>query len=87
MWRHALDRSCGATDIVLNSTALGFVFELDDLLYNNLVSLHKRTKYEAKPPLPGSHSDVRGSPMIVSVYAWLVFALDVVVSTKRAIRT
>jgi len=74
--------SSSAQDIVLNSVAIGFVYELDDVLYQTLLPERTRKAYEQKPPLATSPlSDfVPNGQMVVTLYTWLAFIVDVGVS-------
>ena len=47
--------------VVLNSVAVGFIFELDDVLYYILLNSKMRKAYERSPPMPGTVLDVSGS--------------------------
>jgi len=68
--------SKSAQDIVLNSVAISFVFELDDFLYVAIVSRKRREAYEAAPAPPMSPLSNKRHRRIVSVAAWVVFVID-----------
>ena len=65
-----------AVDIVLNSVAVGFIFEFDDLLYATLLSARARQKYENAPPEAGTCLDVPGSAAVAERYSWLLAVGD-----------
>ena len=46
--------------------AIGFVFELDDLLYQRLLTTGDKREHETTPPKAGSPLTVRNSPYIVT---------------------
>ena len=71
--------SDAAQDIVLNSVAIGFVYELDDMLYSRLLGLHKREQHESERPIaccPLNCVTFRSGRKIATRYAWLIFILD-----------
>lgn len=76
----------GATDaqeIVLNSVAIGFVFELDDQLYEWLLSKDRREEFESTTPRPMSALSSRHprGTALVSNWCWVCFVVDAVVPT------
>jgi hypothetical protein len=64
-------------DIVLNSCAIGFVFDLDDIFYERLMPKAVKRDYESKPAIPGSPLDVPGSPGLVESVSFIVYIIDV----------
>jgi len=68
-----------ALDIVLNSVAVGFIFELDDILYTMLLPLHQRLVYETSAPERGTVLDVPGSAAICSLYTWCFVVADITI--------
>ena len=68
-------------DIVLNSVAIGFVFELDDFLYNTLLSRERRAAFQEAPLWPGSplagHNRPHG-PNLVTLWCWMCYLIDVI---------
>lgn len=76
----AFAASGNAQDIVLNSVAIGFVYELDDILYTQLLGKAKREKHEAAMALPRVTSPLSArfpqGRRIVSNYAWVIWAVD-----------
>ena len=80
----AFTASTSAKDIVLDSVAIGFVFELDDFLYTAAIPTAAREKYENRPPRRTSplaaESAAGASPRqqrLIGKYCWLTFVLDV----------
>ena len=65
-----------AVDIVLNSVAVGFIFEFDDLLYATLLSARARQQYENAPPEAGTCLAVPGSVVVAERYSWLLAVGD-----------
>ena len=64
--------------IVLNSVAIGFVFELDEFLYEPLVGASRRAAFEGGALLRAtSPLSSIGSRRLVATYCWLIFLLDV----------
>ena len=68
--------SKNAQDIVLNSVAIGFVFELDDFLYSALLNEARRHSYENKAPRPTSPLTQESGKRIVSNWCWICYAVD-----------
>jgi len=70
-----------AADIVLNSLAIAFVFELDSLLYATMLTSSQRTRYEEsmeQSPSPLARHATKGATNIVNVYTWISFVIDFV---------
>jgi len=68
-----------ALENVMNSVAVGFIFELDDVLYEQLISLPMREAFEAKMaalPGPSSPQVVPGGRLVVSICTCLIFIVD-----------
>ena len=65
-----------AVDIVLNSVAVGFIFELDDVMYTMLLGSRARHRYANAPPEKGTCLAVPGSPLVAEWYSWLLVAGD-----------
>ena len=57
--------------------AIGFVFELDDVLYPAIVSRMDRSAYENSPPPKGTPLSVGGAPTLCGGYVWLLALFDV----------
>jgi len=74
----AMLNASNGQDIVLNSVAIGFVLELDEFLYDNL--LGKAThEYHQKFALPATAPlAVQGGSSIATVHAKLIYVLDLV---------
>ena len=74
--------STDAQNIVLNSVAIAFVFELDDLAYSALVSRGMRKRFEASPPRAFSPlaKGNRQARLWVSRWCWAVWLCDVAFS-------
>ena len=71
-------------DIVLDSVAIGFVFELDEFIYEAIIPGSKKKSYEERPPRQSSPlSDFNnkegevGARQLVGRYCWLLYAVDV----------
>ena len=77
----ALASAESAVDIVLNSVAIGFIFEFDDALYTILLTAPDRRRYEDSPPEPGTCLAVPGSPYVAEWYTWLIAAADFSICT------
>ncbi len=79
-------QSTNLVDIVLNSMAISFVFELDEFLYHTLVPARQRQAFQRRPQhqptSPLSRPNNRGGGqtvgacVLVDRYCWLVFLLD-----------
>ena len=65
-------------DIVLNSAAIAFVFELDEFFYATLLSKLQRESFEANAPRPASplSSANRKARPIVAAHCWVLWACD-----------
>ena len=63
--------------IVLNSVAIGFVFELDDVLYATMVTPMMKRVYHGEPPPRASPLSVPGSVSVAATYSWVLFILNV----------
>ena len=74
---NAMASADSAVDIVLNSVAVGFIFELDDVMYPMMLNFERRKKYEGSPPDVGSPLVVPGSPILCERYATLLCAFDI----------
>ena len=72
----AMANADDAFDIVLNSVAIGFVFELDDYLYPAIISRMDRSAYENSPPVKGTPLAVGGAPTLCGRYVWLLAVFD-----------
>ena len=74
--------STDAQNIVLNSVAIAFVFELDDLAYSSLVSRSLKKRFEASPPYAFSPlaKGNRQARLWVSRWCWAVWLCDVAFS-------
>lgn len=70
----ALASSGNAQDIVINSIAAGFLFDLDSMAYTILVSVRHRAEYEAVKPPPGCPLAVEGADVVIEVYTRLMWA-------------
>ena len=67
-------------DIVLNSVAIGFVFELDDFLYTTMLSRERRAEFEGAPPRSSSPLSARNrphGPNMVTNWCWVCYLIDV----------
>jgi len=68
-----------AFDIVLNAIAIGFIFDIDDMLYHAFLPLYKRLRYQRK----GSISTLNplatcdGAHRVSWRWTWLLLVLDV----------
>ena len=73
--------SIDAQEIVLNSVAIGFVFELDDWLYEALLNKARRSRFEERKPRPMSPLSPRNprGGQLVSNWCWVCFALDIII--------
>ena len=65
-----------AQNIVLNAVAIGFVYELDELLYVAVLAQPHREAWEAQPPHPFSAFAARNGKRIVGLYSWATCLLD-----------
>ena len=74
--------STDAQNIVLNSVAIAFVFELDDLAYSSLVPRSLKKRFEASPPHAFSPlaKGNRQARLWVSRWCWAVWLCDVAFS-------
>lgn len=72
-----------AQEVVLNSVAIGFVFELDEQLFEWLIKKEKRVAFEEGPPRPMSPLSSRhpSGTTIVSNWCWLCVLLDIAMPT------
>lgn len=61
-----------SVEIVLNSVAIGFVFELDNVMYPILITSNDRNAYEASAPAAGTPLAVGGSPTVAGRYGSLL---------------
>jgi len=71
-----------AFDIVLNSVAVGFIFELDEVLYKQILPGAKRTAYEtrmAHAPRPTSATVVPGTSLPLALTTNSVYVIDLVI--------
>jgi len=66
-----------AVDIVLNSVAVGFIFEIDDAMYTVLLDEQSRLAYERAPPEAGTYLAVPSAALICSRYSWALVFIDV----------
>lgn len=68
-----------AQEIVLNSVAIGFVFELDDFLYGALLNKTRRSEFEEGAPRPTSPLSTQSpnGTKLVSNWCWLCMACDI----------
>eukprot|EP00325_Prymnesiales_sp_UTEX-LB-985_P006494 CAMPEP_0174698166 /NCGR_PEP_ID=MMETSP1094-20130205/3821_1 /TAXON_ID=156173 /ORGANISM="Chrysochromulina brevifilum, Strain UTEX LB 985" /LENGTH=143 /DNA_ID=CAMNT_0015895277 /DNA_START=39 /DNA_END=466 /DNA_ORIENTATION=- len=74
--------SDNALDLVLNSVAVGFIFELDEVCYSQVLPYYRRESYEARQTCaqpPTSALAAPGGQLTVSVASGLTYALDFVV--------
>jgi len=72
----AFAASKSAQDIVLNSVAIAFVFELDDFMYLAVVSRKRREAFEGAPFPPTSPLNSKLTRSVVSLVAWVIFLID-----------
>ena len=72
----AMSNAGSAVDIVLNSVAIGFIFELDDALYSVFLNNKARRAFENSEPDLSSPLACDGSASVCSRYSWLVFLAD-----------
>ena len=63
--------------VVLNSVAIGFVLELDEFIYDNLLGKSVRLRYESRQLPPTSTLAIPGGSTIATVYANVIYLLDV----------
>ena len=68
--------STNAQEIVLNSVAIGFVFQLDEVLYTSLINRRTRERFEAAPPRLSSPLFSIRCLKLVGRWAWVSFAVD-----------
>ena len=61
---------------VLNSVAIGFIFELDDMMYAMMLGRNARHQYSNTPPVAGTCLAVPGSPRVAEWYSWLLCVGD-----------
>jgi len=64
-------------DIVLNSVAIGFVFELDEFLYASWIPKVKREAFERAPVPPTAANSSRQGLKLVSAASYFIFVIDV----------
>ena len=69
--------SASAQEIVLNSVAIGFVFELDEVLYKSLVNRRTRERFEAAPPRLSSPLFSPRCLKNIWRWAWATLLIDV----------
>ena len=55
--------------VVLNSVAIGFIFDTPTMFYNALVGKRAASRYESMPPLPTTALALPGTAGTVCVYA------------------
>jgi len=72
----AMLNSQNGQDIVLNSVAIGFVLELDEFIYDNLLGKTVRQRYEEQALPPTSPLALATGGAISTVYANLIYLLD-----------
>jgi len=67
-------------DVILNSTAIGFVLEIDDVFYEALIPFAKRVHYEEDKMPRSSFSALTGPAAVKtrSYYVWLLLLLNIV---------
>jgi len=74
----AMLNSSNGQDIVLNSVAIGFVLELDEFLYDNVLSKRAQQSYQETTLPSTSPLSVRGGSKVATTYAYLIYVLDIV---------
>jgi len=62
---------------VLNSVAIGFVLELDEFLYENVLSKRAQQRYEEMALPPTSPLNVQGGSKVATIYGYLIYVLDI----------
>jgi len=72
----AMLNSQNGQDIVLNSVAIGFVLELDEFIYDNLLGKGVKQRYEEQTLPPTSVLSLPSGSVLVTVYANLIYFLD-----------
>jgi len=74
--------SASAVDVVLNAVAVGFIFELDEFLYEQLLPFSKRQEYEARQRVkahPTSPLAVPGGLKVVKYASSMIYIVDLCV--------
>ena len=67
----------GRARSVLNSVAVGFVFELDDILYETWISQAERERYESWPYEDGTNLAAPGALGVVNLHAHILSTFTV----------
>ena len=60
--------------------AIGFIFEIDDMMYAMVLGRNARHEYENTPPVAGTCLAVPGSPRVAEWYTWLLVIGDFVIA-------
>ena len=66
-----------ASNIVLNACAIVFVFDIDELLYTNLISVNRRDRHE-KACAAAEASDIGRRLWLAQKLSWATFVIDLV---------
>ena len=75
--RSAFHSSKSAAEIVLNAVAIGFVFELDEFAYSQLLGKRRRTRFEeGAPPLTSPLAHGGKGRWVVELWCWLIMLCD-----------
>ena len=69
-------------DIVLNSIAIGFVFEIDDMLYEAIIPFRKRSRYEAgkTQKVVCAAFSAPGSVKVRWKYVWVLLLVSLILA-------
>ena len=73
----AMLNSQNGQDIVLNSVAVGFVLELDEFIYANILGKRVKLKHEARQLPSTSALAIPSGSSTATVYANLIYLLDI----------
>ena len=82
---HSMASSDNATEIVLNSCAAAFLFDLDSLAYSLVVPPRKRAAYESEPPVAGSPL-ASAAVRWTDVSAWVLWLPNIIYSFLLFVR-
>lgn len=74
----AMLNSQNGQDIVLNSVAIGFVLELDEFIYDNLLGKQVKTRYEEKTLPPTAALATPNGSAIATIYANVIYLTDLI---------
>ena len=72
----AFEKTNISQEIVLNAVAIGFVYELDEFLYHNVLDIGRRQRWENSSHMPTSAVINARSRVAVAAYSWVCFLLD-----------